>query len=46
MAPVTLYDSSIALFIRGQNLLLELLKKAAESPDAATLPEARLADDM
>ncbi len=46
MAPLNIYDASIGVFISGQNVLLDLLKKAAASAEAETLPAARLTEDM
>ncbi len=46
MAPINLYDASIALFIRGHISLIDVLKKASEAPNADALPAARLAEDM
>jgi len=46
MAPINLYDASIALFIRGHVSLIGVLKKASEATNADSLPGARLIEDM
>ena len=46
MAPLNIYDASIGLFISGQNTLLDLLKKAAATAEADSIPAARLCEDM
>lgn len=43
---LSVYDTSILTFIRGTRALLSMLKKASESADAASLPSAKLVDDM
>ncbi|KAH6623261.1 hypothetical protein F5144DRAFT_356852 [Chaetomium tenue] len=46
MASVSLYDVSIGMSLQTLDTLLDLLKKAQEHPEAATLADARLIDDM
>jgi hypothetical protein len=46
MAPVTLSESSIGVFIHGVTALLSILKKAAEHKDAETFASSKLFDDM
>ncbi|KAL1867739.1 hypothetical protein VTK73DRAFT_4024 [Phialemonium thermophilum] len=46
MSDFTFYDGSIALIERALHSLLAILNKAAQHPDAASFPGARLADDM
>jgi uncharacterized protein len=44
--PLSMYQSSIPLLVRGLTILSALLKKGEAHPDAAALVEARLAADM
>lgn len=44
--PLSLYQASIPLLLRGLDTLSAVLKKGEAHPDAATLVEARLAPDM
>lgn len=46
MSEVTIYDSSVNLFVRGLTTMIHILKKAQLQPDASTLPTAKLIDDM
>ncbi|EAQ83465.1 hypothetical protein CHGG_09869 [Chaetomium globosum CBS 148.51] len=46
MASVSLYDVSIGMTIQTLDTLVDLLKKAQEHPEAATLADTRLIDDM
>lgn len=46
MATVPLYDATIGMATHSLLTLLDLLHKAQAHPDAATLPQARLAPDM
>jgi hypothetical protein len=46
MSEVTIYDSSVGLFIGGLTSLISILKKAQLQPDASTFPSAKLIDDM
>ena len=44
--PLSMYQASIPLFVRGFNNLSAVLQKGEAHPDAAALVEARLAPDM
>ena len=44
--PLSMYQASIPLLVRGFNNLSAVLKKGEAHPDAAALVEARLAPDM
>jgi uncharacterized protein len=44
--PLSMYQASIPLLVRGFDNLSAVLKKGEAHPDAATLVEARLAPDM
>jgi len=44
--PLSMYQASIPLLVRGLENLSAVLKKGAAHPDAAALVEARLASDM
>ena len=44
--PLSMYQASIPLLVRGLDTLSAVLKKGEAHPDAATLVEARLAPDM
>jgi hypothetical protein len=46
MSDINIYDVSVGVYIGGVTVLINILKKAALQPDAATLPSARLIDDM
>ena len=46
MSDINIFDVSVGVYIGGVIALINLLKKAALQPDAATLPSARLIDDM
>lgn len=46
MPPITIYDASIALYIRGMSTLLNILSKTLESPGADSFLSTRLYDDM
>lgn len=43
---VSMYDISVGVYTSGITSLIAILKKAAESPEAATLPAAKLSEDM
>ena len=44
--PLSMYQASIPLLVRGLDQLSAVLKKGEAHPEAATLVEARLAPDM
>ena len=44
--PLSMYQASIPLLVRGLDNLSAVLKKGGAHPEAATLVEARLAPDM
>ena len=44
--PLSMYQASVPLLVRGLNNLSAVLKKGEAHPDAAALVEARLAPDM
>ena len=44
--PLSMYQASIPLLVRGLDTLSAVLKKGEAHPDAASLVEARLAPDM
>lgn len=46
MAGLSVYDTNIVLLRRGMTTLANILKKAAEHPDAASFPDAKLCEDM
>jgi hypothetical protein len=43
---LSVYDTSILTLKRGTTTLLNILKKASESADAASFPDAKLTEDM
>lgn len=46
MAGISIHDTSIVTFQRGETALRNMLKKASESADAASLADAKLCEDM
>jgi hypothetical protein len=46
MASISVYDASIGVCTNSLKTLLDLLEKAKQHPEAATLPATRLIDDM
>ncbi|KAH8886194.1 hypothetical protein GQ53DRAFT_750765 [Thozetella sp. PMI_491] len=46
MAPITMYDASVAIYISGMKTLLHILQTASKEAGAESLPDARLYEDM